>query len=85
MESINPATGERLKTFAPWNTAQLDQALALAARATPGWQATAFSERARLLRAAAEELRKKGYRARRLEEGFPEWKAERLPVEKEDN
>ncbi len=26
-------------------------------------------------------LRKKGYRARRLEEGFPEWKAERLPVE----
>lgn len=27
-------------------------------------------------------LRKKGYRARRLEEGFPEWKAERLPVER---
>lgn len=26
-------------------------------------------------------LRKKGYRARRLEEGFPEWKAEQLPVE----
>jgi len=26
-------------------------------------------------------LRNKGYRARRLEEGFPEWKAERLPVE----
>lgn len=26
-------------------------------------------------------LRKKGYRARRLEEGFPEWKAEHLPVE----
>ena len=25
-------------------------------------------------------LRKKGYRARRLEEGFPEWKAEDLPV-----
>ncbi len=25
-------------------------------------------------------LRKKGYRARRLEEGFPEWKAARLPV-----
>lgn len=30
---------------------------------------------------AVETLRKKGYRARRLEEGFPEWKAERLPVE----
>lgn len=26
-------------------------------------------------------LRKKGFRARRLEEGFPEWKAELLPVE----
>ncbi len=58
MESINPATGERLKTFSPWSTAQLDQALALAARATPGWQATPFTERARLLRAVAEELRK---------------------------
>jgi succinate-semialdehyde dehydrogenase/glutarate-semialdehyde dehydrogenase len=58
MESINPATGERLKTFTPWSTAQIDQALALAARATPGWQATPFSERARLLRAVAEELRK---------------------------
>ena len=30
---------------------------------------------------AVEALRKKGFRARRLEEGFPEWKAERLPVE----
>ena len=30
---------------------------------------------------AVAELRKKGYRARRLEEGFPEWKAERLPVD----
>ncbi len=58
MESINPATGERLKAFTPWSTAQLDQALALAARATPGWQAAPFAERARLLRAAAEELRK---------------------------
>ncbi|MBI4989713.1 MAG: metalloregulator ArsR/SmtB family transcription factor [Rhodocyclales bacterium] len=30
---------------------------------------------------AVELLRKKGYRARRLEEGYPEWKANRLPVE----
>ncbi len=30
---------------------------------------------------AVEALRKKGFRARRLEEGFPEWKADRLPVE----
>lgn len=31
---------------------------------------------------AVEKLRKKGFRARRLEDGFPEWQAERLPVEK---
>ena len=31
---------------------------------------------------AVDKLRKKGYRARRLEEGFPEWQAERLPVGK---
>ncbi|MBS3916349.1 MAG: metalloregulator ArsR/SmtB family transcription factor [Sulfuritalea sp.] len=29
---------------------------------------------------AVEKLRKKGYRARRLEDGFPEWKADQLPV-----
>lgn len=33
---------------------------------------------------AVEVLRKQGYRARRLEDGFPEWKAERLPVEKNE-
>ena len=31
---------------------------------------------------ALEKLRKKGFSARRLEDGFPEWQAERLPVEK---
>ncbi|MBM3390722.1 MAG: metalloregulator ArsR/SmtB family transcription factor [Betaproteobacteria bacterium] len=30
---------------------------------------------------AVEKLRSKGFRARRLEDGFPEWQAERLPVE----
>lgn len=29
---------------------------------------------------AVAELRKRGYRARRLEDGYPEWKADRLPV-----
>ncbi len=29
---------------------------------------------------AVEELRKRGFRARRLEDGFPEWKAEQRPV-----
>lgn len=30
---------------------------------------------------AVEQLRKSGFRARRLEDGFPEWKAEHLPVD----
>lgn len=30
---------------------------------------------------AVEQLRKSGYRARRLEEGYPEWKAEQRPVQ----
>lgn len=30
---------------------------------------------------AVDRLRRKGFRARRLEDGFPEWKAEHLPVE----
>ena len=30
---------------------------------------------------AVAELRKKGFNARRLEEGYPEWKAAGLPVE----
>lgn len=31
---------------------------------------------------AVERLRQHGYRARRLEDGFPEWKVDRLPVDK---
>ena len=57
MESINPATGERLLSYTPWKEPQLDQALTLTARAAPGWQATPFAERARLLKNAAAELR----------------------------
>ncbi len=30
---------------------------------------------------AVEQLRSKGYKARRLEDGFPEWKLENLPIE----
>jgi len=30
---------------------------------------------------AVDQLRKSGFRARRMEDGFPEWKAENLPVE----
>ncbi|BAV32483.1 succinate-semialdehyde dehydrogenase [Sulfuricaulis limicola] len=57
METINPATGERLKTFDTWNDAQVEIALTAAAASNPGWQATPFAERARLFRHAAAELR----------------------------
>jgi ArsR family transcriptional regulator len=30
---------------------------------------------------AVEKLRKRGWRARRLQDGFPEWRAAGLPVE----
>jgi succinate-semialdehyde dehydrogenase/glutarate-semialdehyde dehydrogenase len=57
LESINPATGERLKSFDTWNEARLETALWEAAAAVPGWQVTPFAERARLLKNAAAELR----------------------------
>ncbi len=57
METINPATGERLKTFDTWNEQRVEATLANAATANPAWQATSFAERARLLRNAAVELR----------------------------
>jgi rhodanese-related sulfurtransferase len=35
--------------------------------------------------AAVEKLRERGYQARRLEDGFPEWRAEGLPIAQSDN
>jgi succinate-semialdehyde dehydrogenase/glutarate-semialdehyde dehydrogenase len=57
METINPTTGERLKTFDLWNDRHLEHALQEAATATTGWQTTSFPERARLFRNIAAELR----------------------------
>ena len=34
---------------------------------------------------AVEQLRSKGYKARRLEDGFPEWKLKKLPIEEGSN
>lgn len=57
MESINPATGERIKLVEPWNDAQLNVALDEAARAVAAWRATSFADSARLLRDVAARLR----------------------------
>jgi len=66
MQSINPANGEKLKEFPTWDEATLERALAATAAATPGWQATTFAERAKILRAAAAELRANNDRYARL-------------------
>ncbi|MBI3545725.1 MAG: NAD-dependent succinate-semialdehyde dehydrogenase [Gammaproteobacteria bacterium] len=58
IETINPTTGERLKSFDPWNEQQIETALAAAAAATHAWQASSFAERAQLFKNAAAELRR---------------------------
>jgi succinate-semialdehyde dehydrogenase/glutarate-semialdehyde dehydrogenase len=57
METVNPATGERTKSFDLTGPGQIDAALSAADAVSPAWRATAPAERARLLRAAAAELR----------------------------
>ncbi len=66
MESLNPATGERLKTFDSWTDAELEKALAEVAAASPGWRHTSYDQRAQLFRAAAAQLRADSERYARL-------------------
>ncbi len=54
--SVNPATGETLRTFEPHSAAEVERRMALAARLFPGWRATSFAERARRLSRAADLL-----------------------------
>ncbi len=55
--TINPVSGECLREFPLWNTAELNAVLDQVAAATPGWAATDLSERCRLLRRAGEIVR----------------------------
>lgn len=57
IETVNPATGERIESFDVWSDQQIATTLADAAVAATAWQATTFVERADLLRCAAAELR----------------------------
>ncbi len=57
LESINPATGERIKQIEPWSDAQLNAALDETAAAVGPWQATSFVDSAKLLRNVAARLR----------------------------
>lgn len=57
IQSINPATGEVLETFEPFNPAQIDEALGAAHSAFQSWRATDFAERSALFRRLAAYLR----------------------------
>ena len=57
METLNPATGEKIKTFETWGETELQQVLQDVSDASPPWRASAFEQRARLMTKAAKELR----------------------------
>ncbi|KFI23720.1 NAD-dependent succinate-semialdehyde dehydrogenase [Nitrosococcus oceani] len=58
-ESVNPATGQSLKTFDAWDQNAIDGVLQQVQEASPLWAARDLSERCRLLRAAAQQLRER--------------------------
>lgn len=57
-ETLNPATAEVLATVAHGTAAEVDQAVAAARAALPGWQALRGHERARFLYAFARQVQK---------------------------
>ena len=59
LKSINPYTGEVLKTFDEMSPAEVDSAIAKADEAFRQWRETSFEHRARILRRAAELLRER--------------------------
>ncbi len=74
IQSINPATGEAIETFAEASPAEVERIVAAAHGAFPEWRATPFAARADRLRKAAALLRgKKAEHARTmaLEMGKP--------------
>jgi succinate-semialdehyde dehydrogenase/glutarate-semialdehyde dehydrogenase len=54
--TINPATGETVKTFEPHDAAEVERRIALADAATKAMRQTSFEERAAWMRAAADLL-----------------------------
>ena len=56
--SINPATGETLRSFEPLADSQIEGKLARAAATYRTWRSTAFGDRRRMMLAAAEILEK---------------------------
>ena len=59
IQSVNPATGEPLETFAETSPADVERALAGAERAFADWRRRDLAERARLMHGAARLLRER--------------------------
>jgi succinate-semialdehyde dehydrogenase/glutarate-semialdehyde dehydrogenase len=57
--SVNPATGKQIKTYDEMTPEQVSAAVALAHDAWKSWRKTAFAERGRLMKRAAEILRER--------------------------
>jgi len=59
IESVNPYTGRRLRSFAEFSAAKTERLLAQAHRAAAAWRTTSFAERAAVLRRAGALLRER--------------------------
>ncbi len=57
INSINPATGETLRTFDPHSRPEIDTALEQSSRSFAEWRRVGFEARARLMHKAARGLR----------------------------
>ncbi len=66
IESMNPATGERIRSYDLLTARQLSAAIRAAGRAYRSWRTTTFEERATLMRRAAELLRERADEFARL-------------------
>ncbi|EJW09675.1 Succinate-semialdehyde dehydrogenase [Rhodovulum sp. PH10] len=64
--TVNPFTGETVKTFPDATDAEVEQAIEGAHRAFLAWRETSFAERGRVLQTAADLLRKDADRHARL-------------------
>ena len=56
IETINPATGERVQSFAAFTDQEVEDRIAAAHRASASWRATPLTERTSILRRAADLL-----------------------------
>src|SRR5262245_54293368 len=54
--SINPATGDKLKEFSPFDDAEIEKRLSRAKKAFKSYRRTTFTERSELLHAASDLL-----------------------------